>query len=98
MRDTMDVTMARMSTGRAEEARGSFNFWYLLLLLPFIAILWVPSYASAQPELAGIPFFYWYQFLWILVSAALTATVYFATREPEGALHNGDGPPVEEYR
>jgi membrane protein implicated in regulation of membrane protease activity len=57
--------------------------WYLLLLVPFIAILWVPSYAGATPALAGIPFFYWYQFLWVFISAVLTAIVYFATREPE---------------
>jgi membrane protein implicated in regulation of membrane protease activity len=58
------------------------GWWYILLLIPFIAILWVPSYASASPELAGIPFFYWYQFLWVFISAVLTAAVYFATREP----------------
>ena len=58
-------------------------WWYLLLVVPWVAMLWVPSYASAQPELAGIPFFYWYQFLWVLISAVLTAVVYFATREPE---------------
>jgi hypothetical protein len=28
----------------------------------------------------GIPFFYWYQMLWVLISAAFTALVYFATR------------------
>ena len=55
--------------------------WYLLLLVPFIFVLWVPSYAGAEPALAGIPFFYWYQFLWVLIAAALTAIVYFATRE-----------------
>ena len=30
----------------------------------------------------GIPFFYWYQFLWVGISATLTAIVYFATRAP----------------
>jgi uncharacterized protein DUF3311 len=63
--------------------------WYLLLLLPFIAILWVPSYAGGTPELAGIPFFYWYQFLWVFISAVLTAAVYFATREDDGRA-NGE--------
>ena len=56
--------------------------WYLLLLIPFIATLWVPFYASADPALLGIPYFYWYQFLWVLISAVITAVVYFATREP----------------
>src|SRR5207302_10845540 len=43
--------------------------WYILLVLPFIGILWVSSYDSADPALFGIPFFYWYQFLWIFISA-----------------------------
>lgn len=50
---------------------------YLLLLIPFIATLWVPFYASGKPEAFGIPFFYWYQFLWVIISAVLTAFVYW---------------------
>jgi hypothetical protein len=57
--------------------------WYSLLVIPFIGILWVPFYAGGLPELAGIPYFYWYQFVWVLISAAITALVYSATREPE---------------
>ena len=53
---------------------------YLLLLIPFIALLWVPSYATATPTVAGVPFFYWYQFLWILISTAITGLVYALTR------------------
>ncbi len=58
--------------------------WYLLLVPPFVGTLWVPFYNSAEPTLGGIPFFYWYQVVWILAGAALTATVYFATREDAG--------------
>ncbi len=54
--------------------------WYLLLLLPFLAMFWVPSYNRIEPEWGGIPFYYWYQLLWIPLSAALTLIVYFATR------------------
>jgi hypothetical protein len=50
----------------------------LLLIIPFIGTLWVSSYASLQPELWGIPFFYWYQFLWIAIGAVLTIVVYLA--------------------
>jgi hypothetical protein len=39
----------------------------------------VPFYNSAEPYLAGVPFFYWYQLLWVLIGAGLTAIVYFAT-------------------
>lgn len=52
--------------------------WLLILLLiPFIGVLWPPFYNSYQPDFIGIPFFYWYQLLWILITAALTAIVYF---------------------
>jgi hypothetical protein len=89
--------MARLPD-RAGDARSSRRWWYLLLIVPFIGILWVPFYASGTPVLFGFPFFYWYQFLWILISAVLTALVYFATREPEGgATTNGGESPVEEY-
>ncbi len=54
--------------------------WFLLLLIPFIALMWVPFYSSAKPELAGFPYFYWYQFGWVVISAVLTAIVYRATR------------------
>jgi len=57
--------------------------WYLLLLIPFVATLWVPFYAGAEPAIEGVPYFYWYQFLWVPISAVITAVVYFATREPE---------------
>jgi Protein of unknown function (DUF3311) len=56
-----------------------FSYWYLLLLIQFVAVLWVPFYNSAEPYLAGVPFFYWYQLLWVLIGAGLTAIVYFAT-------------------
>ena len=59
----------------------SKGLWYLLLLIPFIATLWVPFYNSVDPEWQGIPFFYWYLFLWIIISSVLTAVVYFATRD-----------------
>jgi hypothetical protein len=52
----------------------------LLLLLPFIAVLWVSSYNSVEPMMAGIPFFYWYQLLWVLIGAAIAAIVYLVER------------------
>jgi len=48
----------------------------LCLLAPFVAILWVGSYARTGPTLIGIPFFYWYQMLWVPLSAVLTTVAY----------------------
>lgn len=64
----------------------------VLLLVPFVALLWVASYAKAEPRLLGFPFFYWYQLLWVLVAAVLTyaahrlvkADAQARVRRPEG--------------
>jgi hypothetical protein len=53
---------------------------YLLLCLPFIATLWPALYAHAEPSIGGVPFFYWYQFLCIGMTAVVLAIVYLSTR------------------
>jgi Protein of unknown function (DUF3311) len=63
-------------SGPGREARGG---WYVLLALQFVLALCVPFYNRVEPTLGGMPFFYWYQLLMVLVSALLTAIVYFAT-------------------
>ncbi|MFO7478699.1 MAG: DUF3311 domain-containing protein [Methyloceanibacter sp.] len=63
--------------GRDKPKAGWRRYWpRLLFVLPFIAMLWVPSYNRLEPELGGIPFFYWYQLLWILIGAAIVVIVY----------------------
>ena len=57
--------------------------WHALLAVPFVGLLWVPLYNRLEPAVAGFPYFYWYQFVWIGVSAGLTAIVYFATRDAD---------------
>ena len=61
---------------------------WILLLLPFIGLLWVPFYNFSDPVLFGFPFFYWYQLAWVLGSALITGLVYARTRirgEPENS-------------
>jgi hypothetical protein len=43
-----------------EKGRGgrSSRPWYLLLLVPFVATIWVASYDRAEPSWGGVPFFY----------------------------------------
>jgi len=57
----------------------AWSWWYLLLLAQFIPTLLVPFYNSVEPSWVGIPFFYWFQMALVIVSAAVTAIVYFAT-------------------
>jgi Protein of unknown function (DUF3311) len=65
----------------SKQRSGSRFAWYLLLVVvQFVAVLWPPFYNTAEPYWHGVPFFYWYQLLWVLVGAVLTALVYFATR------------------
>jgi hypothetical protein len=62
---------------RAKKKRGWLSYWpRLLFLIPFVAMLWVPSYNRIEPELGGIPFFYWYQLGWILLGAAVVLLVH----------------------
>jgi hypothetical protein len=65
----------RSESGR----RGGWSWWYLLLVAQFVASLWVPFYNRVDPTWIGVPFFYWYQMLWVIIGAILTAIVYFAT-------------------
>lgn len=44
----------------------------ILLAIPIVALCWVSTYAKEDPKLGGIPFFFWYQFLWVFITAALT--------------------------
>lgn len=53
--------------------------WNWLLIVPAIALTFPALYSRSTPALFGFPFFYWYQIVWILLSAFLTAIVYFAT-------------------
>ena len=57
------------------------SWWYLLFVVQYAVILWPPLYNKAEPAVLGVPFFYWFQLAWVIVSAGFTAVVYFATRE-----------------
>ena len=48
----------------------------LLLILPFIGLLWLPFYNKTDPEIWGFPFFYWYQFVWVVLTSILIWIVY----------------------
>ena len=48
----------------------------LLLILPYLGLCFPPLYARSTPALWGFPFFYWYQFAWVIAASALLAIVY----------------------
>lgn len=43
----------------------------ILLIIPFIAYVLLFTYDRVYPELFGVPFFYWYQTVWLAISAVL---------------------------
>jgi hypothetical protein len=47
-----------------------------LLLIPFAATLAVPLYDRIEPTIGGVPFFYWYQLLWVVLAAAIVGVVF----------------------
>lgn len=49
-----------------------------LLVLPFIALMWVPFYNASAPRLLGFPLFYWYQMAWVPGTSLLIYVVYRA--------------------
>jgi Protein of unknown function (DUF3311) len=55
--------------------------WYWLLLLPAGGLLFPGVYARTAPVLLGFPFFYWYQFVWIVLTGVITGIVYLATTD-----------------
>ncbi len=60
------------------ERRSRWALW--LLILPYIALLWVPFYNRTEPALFGFPFFYWYQLLCVPTTALLTWIAYRSVR------------------
>ena len=75
-RDDNPPGAARTATTR----RANSSPWSWLLVLPFIGVLIPAFYNKKDPELGSVPFFYWYQMLWIVISVAVTIIVYRATR------------------
>ncbi|MEO6965660.1 MAG: DUF3311 domain-containing protein [Acidobacteriaceae bacterium] len=54
--------------------------WRWLLFLPYIGLLFPSFYARETPTLFSFPFFYWYQFLWVPLTALLVGLVYWRNR------------------
>lgn len=67
-----------------DRRRSDRSPWNWLLVVPLITVLYPPLYNRMDPELFGMPFFYWYQLAMVLVSVACTVMVYRATRRRNG--------------
>ena len=65
----------------APQRKSGMGWWYVVLLVFALVVLWVPLYNRIDPTFIGLPFFYWFQLLLVIVGAALTALIYFATEK-----------------
>ncbi|MFH8381125.1 DUF3311 domain-containing protein [Kitasatospora sp. NPDC018058] len=65
----------------------------IALAVPVVALLWVSSYSKPTPTLGGVPFFYWYQLMWVPLAAVFTAAAHLLLSRDEkhrAALNGGD--------
>ena len=49
---------------------------WILLALPYLGLCFPVFYARTTPALFGFPFFYWYQFVWVILTSLLLFIVY----------------------
>ena len=67
-------------TERPRHPQVRWNAWNLLLVFPLFWLL-TPMYNRTEPRLFGVPFFYWFQLVGVLVAVGATALVHLATKD-----------------
>ncbi len=72
----MTTKGARAEPGVPHTDKGKLVAAGILLLIPIVALMWVPSYAREDPKLFGFPFFFWYQFIWVFLCSGMTWAAY----------------------
>jgi hypothetical protein len=58
------------------EAPGTYAVVGVLLLVTMVALLAVPTYSHLTPAIGGVPFFYWYTLMWLVINAILQVIAY----------------------
>jgi hypothetical protein len=69
------------SRTRPEAAGLKPRVWNLLILVPIVGVLIPPVYNRSNPELFNIPFFYWWQLAWVVITVLLTTLLSRMTAE-----------------
>jgi len=54
--------------------------WNLLLILPLLMLI-TPWFNQDEPRIFGLPFFYWYQFLFVPLGVLCVGLVYVKTKD-----------------
>jgi phosphoglycerol transferase MdoB-like AlkP superfamily enzyme len=63
--------MQNETNKRANRNTGKDVIAAILLLIPFIVYFDLPYFDVVNPTVAGVPFYYWFQTLWLVISAIL---------------------------
>lgn len=69
--------------------------WNLLLLVPLLWLI-TPIFNRTGPELFGMPFYYWFQFLGIAVGVLCTTIVFVKTKDAPTTTAPGTPADVDE--
>jgi hypothetical protein len=79
---------------RAVHRPGTVTAVAVMLSVTIMGSLWVPLFARSQPELAGFPFFYWYQLILVPMTSVLLWICFLLLRPKRrrGAPSRGAGP------
>lgn len=67
------------TSGSRPRGRWNWSAWNLLLLLPLLMLI-TPWFNHDRPRLAGLPFLYWSQLLFVLLGVVCVAIVHVMTR------------------
>jgi uncharacterized protein DUF3311 len=72
-----------------------WNAWNLLLLLPLFMLV-TPWFNQDGPRFIGIPFFYWFQFLFVPVGVICVWIVHVMTRREPANTDRPDALSVDQ--
>jgi hypothetical protein len=72
------------SPRRTLHRRAGKSGWHWLLLVPIVLPLWTPTFNRLDPQLAGIPFFYWGQLAMVFLAMLVIWVVHLLTRNVGG--------------
>lgn len=73
--------MANEFGNAKEQKRRMSPLLWAALAVPYLALCFPQLYARATPALLGFPFFYWYQFAWVILTSILLGLVYRALKD-----------------
>ena len=75
----MDKQTGEIVSKQMSRRTGRWSLW--LLTLPYLGLLFPQVYARSTPTLFGFPFFYWYQFAWVILASVILGFVYTRIRD-----------------